>query len=396
MSSANLVRVAFIEETVYGQTPGVGNFETARFTSEALSGSPETTESAQIRVDRQSSGQVVTSLTLGGDLNFELASEAAVDLFLESAMLNNWVVDTPITVDLDLDVTARTITRTSGDFNVDVEVGDFIELSGFVNAENNTQVQVASIDSATVITVVLPTGLVDETGSGTSFRVSDKLTIGTTQKSFSMEKSFLDLTTKAINYRGMLVNTMSLNVAYGELVNGTFGFSGSGYDPVESAAGFMTNARTVNGAATTNTFNGSIDMPIIANSATGTFEDSTFCIQSINLELNNNYTAQTCIGLIAPDSYNAGTAAITVSLTAYLADDNWNFLEKKQTQEPFAIGFQLKNVDGWYGFYLPAVQVTFDDPASGGQNEDVLLDASGTAKVGANGESQLVIFRPGT
>lgn len=395
MSSSNLVRVTLIEETTYGETPGTGNFETARFTSESLSGTPETTESAQIRVDRLSSGQVVTGLTVGGDLNFELAKEDALDLFFKSAMLNEWVTSSLVTVDLTLDTVAKTLTRASGDWNVDSQVGDIITLAGFVNTANNTEVQIAEINSATEVRVVLPESVtfVDETGSGTSFQVADYLTIGTVKKSFSMEKAFLDLTDRAINYTGMTVANMSLSVAFGELANGTFTFSGNGYDPVELAADFLTDGRTINGAATSNTMNGSVDMPFIANSAVGPYDDSTFCIQSVSIELNNNLTTQNCIGQIAPDDYSPGTAAISVGLSAYLADGNWDIIAKKLTQEPFAVGFLIKNLDGFYGFYMPSVQVSFEDPASPGQNQDVILDMSGVAKVGPNGESSLRIYR---
>lgn len=396
MSSSNLVRVTFIEETVYGETPAVGNFTTARFTSESLSGTPETTESAQIRVDRLSSGQVVTGLTVGGDLNFELAKEAAIDNILESAMLNDWVVTSAVTVDLELDTTLKQLERTTGSFITDgVQVGDIITTTGFVNAANNTQYQVAEIVSALILRVVLAESVnfVDEVGTGTSYKVADKLTIGINKKSFSMEKAFLDLTDKAINYRGMTVSNLNLNIAYGELISGTASFSGNDYEPVDAAADFITDGRTINPAATTNSMNGSVDMPWIANSAVGDFDDSSFCIQSVSIEMNNNLTTQTCIGKAAPDNYSPGTAAITVNLSAYLADSNWSIIEKKLSQEPFAIGGLVRNVDGYYGFYMPAVQVSFDDPASGGQNQDVIMDMSGTAKVGANGESSLVLYR---
>ena len=92
MSSSNQVRVAFIEETVYGETPAAGNFIQARFTSDALSGTPDTVESQQIRVDRLSSGQVLTGLTVGGALNYELAKENSIDTLFEGAMFNTWVV----------------------------------------------------------------------------------------------------------------------------------------------------------------------------------------------------------------------------------------------------------------------------------------------------------------
>src|SRR5690606_25752701 len=80
-----------VEATFSG---GSGNFKTARFTSEQYSGTPETTESAQIRTDRMSSGQIVTGLAVEGGHSFELAKEEAIEDFLESAMFNSWQTST--------------------------------------------------------------------------------------------------------------------------------------------------------------------------------------------------------------------------------------------------------------------------------------------------------------
>lgn len=392
MSSSNLVRVAFIEESVYGTTPGAGNFETARFTSENLSGTPDTVESQQIRTDRMSSGQVVTGLQVGGDLQIELAKESQIEEFLESVMYNTWGTQALQTVDIDIDATAKTLTRASGNWNATLVVGDFITLAGFSNATNNIQVMVTDITSATVLEYVGPTGMVTETGTGTTYKRGDKITIGTTKKSFSMEKKFTDLTTKGINYRGMICSRFDLNVVYGELITGAIGFSGNDYVTADSAGELITNSRTVNASATTQTYNGSVDMPFLSTSASGTF-DSTLAVRSVNLSLNNNLTAQTVIGDIAPIDYSAGTAGIEVSMSVYNNDVSWSLLANKLSQDPFGIGFQLKNSGGWYGFYLPQIQVSFEDPSSAGQNQDITLEMSGTAKVGAAGESAIVIYR---
>jgi len=392
MSSSNSERIVLIKETVQGQTPVAGNFKTVRFTSDSLSGSPDTAESATIRTDRLSSGQVVTGLTLSGDINFELAKDDALDILLESAMHSTWVVDTPVTVDLTIDASLKTIVRASGDWNTDVVVGDFINLTGFVDATNNTQVIVKSIDAADTISYVGET-LVNETGSGTTFNVLDKLSIGTTQISMSVEKSFSDLTTKAINYRGELVSNLNLSIAYGSIASGSVTLVGTDYEPVDAAADFMTNGRTIDAADTTNFMNGSIDMPFIASSVAGTFTNNTFCIQKVDLALNNNQNPRNCIGEVAPVGYNSGTAQIGVNISTYLADANWTLLASKLSQTPFALGFMVKNGGGHYGFYMPAVQVSFDDPGAGGANQDIMLDMSGTAKVGNNGESSLVIYR---
>lgn len=393
MSSGNEVQITYIEESVYSETPGTGNFKTARFTSEGLNAAPETNESAQIRTDRLSSGQVLTGLTIGGDLPIEYAKAQDIDDFFEGAMMSTWVSDTPVTVDLTIDTTAGTITRASGDFNSDVEVGDLLILSGFSDSNNNTQVMAMSIDSATVISYVGPTGVVDEAGSGTDFVVADKIGVGTTKKSFSIEKKFNDLTTKGIIYKGMYVDGFSMTAAYGEIVNGSFSFVGADYVTADQASELITNGRTIDTAPTSTSFNGSIDMAFLASGAGGTFTGVDFCIQSIEITLANNNTAQNCVGKIGPDNYSLGTANVNVSLSAYLSDDTWKFLDKKLNQESFQLGFIVKNSGGYYAFFIPALQVAFDDPASGGQNTDVILDMSGVGKVGANGEKSLYIYK---
>ena len=394
MSSSNRVRLAFIQESTYGVTPGAGNFKTARFTSEALSGTPDTVESKQIRTDRMSSGQVVTGLKVGGQMNIELAKEDAIDLFLLSAMHSSaWNTLALVSVDMTFNLGARTLTRGAGSFITDGLVkGDFITLAGFTNSGNNTVVMITAI-TALVLTVALPDGMVNETGSGTSYKRADKLSIGTTKNSFSIEKSFLDITTKAIVYKGMIVSQFDINFAYGELATGSFGFSGNSHAIADAANEFITDGRTIDAPATSQSLNGSVDMPFLASDAIGVLGASNFLLQKVGISLNNNLTPQNIIGETAPVNYSSGTARIDVKLSAYLDDAAFGVLPKKLTQDPFVLGFMVKNSGGWYGFYIPAIQASFDDPASAGQDQDILLEMSGQAKVGASGESAMTIYR---
>lgn len=394
MSSSNAVRVAAIKETTYGETPVAGNFFTARFVNESLSGTPETTESQQIRTDRMSSGQVVTGLTVGGELGVELAKETALENFMSSAMCKDWVTPAAVTTDLDFDATAKTLTRPSGSFITDlVKKGQFIKLGGMDDDENNDVVMVVDV-TALILTVVAPATMITGGGDAAStFKICDYLEIGTQKISFSMEKAFTDITEKAINYRGMIANAMNISVSYGELISGSFNFSGNDHEPVSAAADFMTDGRTITAAATSNTLNGSIDMPFLASSSTGTLGGDDLCIQSIEMSLSNNLTDLTCIGKAAPEGYSLGTAQIEMNLSTYLKDAAWGLLEKKNTQEPFELGFAVKNQAGGYGFFIPALQVSFDDPSAGGQNQEVSLDMTGMAKVGDLGESALSIYR---
>lgn len=394
MSSSNRVRVAVIEESAYGTTPGSGNFSTARYTSESLSGTPQTVESQQIRTDRMSSGQVVTGLEVGGNIEFELAKESVLEMFMESAMYNTFSTLSQTTRDFDIDVTGNvgTLTAATGNFTTDgYKVGDFVTISGAAS-NNNVSVMLTSV-ATLILGFIGPDGMTDETGSGTAIKRFDKLSIGTTKKSFSIEKKFEDLTTKGIIYRGSIVAEMELNVAYGELVTGSFTFSGNGYETADSSGELITNSRTVDAPATTQTMNGSVDMPFLGTSAGGSLSPADFAIQSVNLKLSNNLSPQNSISEIAPLDYSAGTCRIEVSMSAYLKNESWSLLPKKLTQDSFSLGFLLKNSGGKYGVYIPALQVSFDDPSVGGADQDISLEMTGQAKVGDSGESALVIYK---
>lgn len=374
---------------------GSGDFQTARFVSEQYSGTPETTESAQIRTDRQSSGQVVTGLTVEGGHTFELAKEKAIEDFMESAMSNSWVTTPEVLVSLEINATTRKVIRSSGSFvDEGVKVGQFLQLDGFPSAVNNTVVMVMVV-TALEITFAGPEGMISESG-GDSYQICDYLDIGITKKSLTIEKTFLDLTEKAIVYPGSLVSQMDLTVEYGSIITGTFQTMGVGYEVASQASEFASYNTSFDDPATTSSLNGSVDMPFLATDVTGTWEQDAFCLQSLAISLNNNLTVQNCIGRAAPQDYSLGTAQITADLSSYLKDGNWGMLARKMTQQPFALGFMVGNVDGWYGFYIPALQVSFDDPQSAGANQEVSMEMSGVAKVGANQESSLTIYRAPT
>lgn len=375
---------------------GLLSFQTARFTQEKYSGTPATTESAQIRTDRQSSGQVVTGLTVDGGHTFELAKELAIEDFLESAMFNSWVTSALVSGSFALNLTTKKLIRTSGSFvNEGVKVGDFIQLSAFVASGNNTIVMATAV-SALEVTFAHPTGMVDASAEAAAYQICDKLAVGTTKKSLTVEKTFLDLTTKALIYRGCLVSQMEMKVEYGSLISGSFDTQGNDYENADQASEFASNGEYFADPATTNTLNGSVDMPFVATDVAGEWDQDLFCLQSIDLTLNNNLTVQNCIGKAAPENYSPGTAQIGAQLSSYLKDANWDLLNRKLSQESFALGYMVKNDGGFYGFFMPAIQVSFDDPASGGANQEISLSMTGVAKVGSSGESALSIYRAPT
>jgi len=85
-----------------------------------------------------------------------------------------------VTVPLTIDVTAETITRTTGNWNTDlVSVGSMLVLAGFTDAGNNVKVAVSQVVSNTVIKFLGPVGMADGTGPTTSFNQDDISSITT-------------------------------------------------------------------------------------------------------------------------------------------------------------------------------------------------------------------------
>jgi hypothetical protein len=200
MSSGNLVSVILVPETEYGvkDTPLSGvTAETARFTSESLSGTPTTTESAAIRTDRMSSGQVVTGLEVGGSLEYELSSGVYFDNMFSAAMMSTFIAAATLageTVTLTPDGTDDQLATLTivGDFTtISADVGDIIQL---VPASGATvTVTVISVTSTTELEVATSAGEAAIVGATMDVEVPAHLVIGADQQSYTFGKSYLDV-----------------------------------------------------------------------------------------------------------------------------------------------------------------------------------------------------------
>lgn len=76
-------------------TGGGGAFTTLRRTNDALTVGTETVRSDNVRSDRKRDGQKVTTLTVGGTLDFEMTA-AEYDQILAAALCTTWQADTPV------------------------------------------------------------------------------------------------------------------------------------------------------------------------------------------------------------------------------------------------------------------------------------------------------------
>lgn len=97
-----------------------------------------------------------------------------------------------------------------------------------------------------------------------------------------------------------------------------------------------------------------------------------FCVDSFNIQFDNNLQTQRCIGT---GSAFAGANIPTTftpsgSVTLSWSKAAWDLYQKTFTGELFPFEFTVSNAEGSYRFYLPKVQVVADWPDGG--NTDII------------------------
>lgn len=395
MSSSNRVRLAIIPETAYGVTPGTGNFQEVRMTSEDLTGTPQVTESQEIRSDRQTSGQVNTGLELSGGWNVEVTADISLRTMIEQAMMSDEVAALNQADTLSISgVSGDTATLTS---IVDLSAagfqdGDVAVLSGYSNAGNNKPILLQSV--GTTSHTIIGEGLVNEAGTGDEAILREEYhIIGTTNKSIAISKEFLDVddgNARNIAYNGMRVSEMSLAFAFGNISTGRFTLAGNGYSTPTAP---ITNARTVDAAGS--------DTAIDASNGFGWLlvDEAAIdiCLENLDITLNNNLQPANCIGNLAPKDQIPGTAAVTFAANMHLGLTSWDtFMAKKISQAPLSLAFYAVDDNGkGYAVKMDRVQVNFPDPASSGRDAIVVLNATGTASKDATTGQTMRIYKLG-
>jgi len=368
-------RVAYIKEVTYNTTPS-GNMTLMNYSSESINGKPVTKESMMVRSDAQPSGQRIVGLDVNGGINAELCPSLCHQDFIAAAMRGTWGGTlTTAVLGQAIDATAKTITRASGSYiTLGFAVGDLVKLEGFVNAANNTIVQLTAV-TALVLTYVGSSAMVTETSSATAIVTRpDYINWGTTDSSFTIAKDFLDLTSKSLTYTGQRVGGMSLDAKFGDIAQVGFTLAGSGYSVPGTPT---TNGRTLVSGGSENSLNATSDLGLIMIDGVQT----TYAIEDLSIKLDNSLIPINGLGSLAARNQRPTGLKLSVNMGVYLEDANFDFHSKKLAQTPLAITYFMRDANGkGYGIQIPAVQFSFDDAQSSGRGAVSKLSLTGTAK----------------
>ena len=367
-ADANLTSLAFWEESTYGTAATGGpDFKNIRFTSESFRQETATTQSSEIRTDRQVSDVIRTSISVSGDVGIEL-SYGQFDLWMEAGLLSgDWTGSATV----DGADTAVSAVASDNSYNhtsawaANPSIGDWIYVSGFTgNTANNGYSRVTAV-TGTKITVDHKTLVDDAAGEAVTIKTLDYVRNGTELRPFNIEREYTDVSNEFVQFLGMAIDSWSLTMSADSIVTGSFSWLGKSETSATSTLGDGANSD-----AFTSTVMNSID------NVSGFFENgASFDITAFSLNVSNNLRTRQQVGTLGAISVGKGTSNVSGSLSCYfsakaLYDKYLNFTTTSLT-------LILEDSAGQaYVIFLPKVKLTSGARAAGGQNTDVIQEVS--------------------
>lgn len=189
---------------------------------------------------------------------------------------------------------------------------------------------------------------------------------GVAGKTFSVLKQFADLTAVNHLYKGLVVNTWTLNVQKKSILTGAFSLMGMAFD--NGAIGtLLTGTPTYAVASDTDVLNGSSNITAILIDGA----PATARIDKAAITITNNYRPQEELGELSPTGYTQGRIQVTGTMDHYFKDeDEFN---KYKSGAPFAFGINFTDNDG-NQLHLLFDRCKYEDMEvlAGGTNQDII------------------------
>lgn len=368
MADTSQVKLRALEESSWGETPAAA-MDTLRFVSESLGYNIATKTSDEIRGDRNITDLVQTEAETGGDIAFEL-SYGTFDKLMAAALFSVW------NTAVNLAGTTFSASAVDNSFNDSGEgfvaggivAGQWLKVAGFTEPENNGYFKVISV---AVGKIVVSGGTLKTENAGDSVTIKGQcLKNGTTQTSFTLEKEFADVE-QFVSLTGMVPSTFSLNLAAGEIVNGSLSFLGKAAAIAQATVG----TGAANAATTTEVLNAVSNVASIREN--GAAISGTYA-RSMAIQLENNLRGKKAVSVLGNTGIGAGRCNVSGSIELYFEDET--YVEKYYDNTSTSIDFRLADAAGnTYIITLHRVEYSSGDPVTPGADQDVMVTLNYTA-----------------
>ena len=367
IGTANQTQLSFIKEVTAGTTPATPTMQILRMVSESLQVNNTTTQSQEITTTRDIPDLIVTDQSSSGDINSEL-SGTTFDALMEAALMTDTTWTSQAMAATTLAATGTGFTDSGNAFvSTGFVVGQFVDVGGFTDTTINQIYRIKTVVAGEITTYPAPPAT-EVAGASVTIDGST-ISSGKTDHSYTIQKSFLDLTTPSYqNFRGCRVSTMNMSLSVGSIVTTGFGIMGMTSETTTSQiSGLTETAKTSTDVmnAVTNVSN------IIATNESNVTTAIKFT--DLSLSFDNSLRDLKAIGTLGAIDIRAGTIQATASINPYF--ENIQLLEAYLASTEFVLSWQATSADGYtYVFSLPAVKFTSQGLAAGSRDTDMIIN----------------------
>lgn len=394
LASTSRGQIAYIAEATFGVTPGVGTPRNLRVTGESLDFNISKEMSAEINANRAVSSVVAVGAAASGGVQGEL-SYLEWDTLMAGTLQSSFAVygTNGVGTSFTADFTTTTITAsaapTGGSAFTTLKKGQWFRLTtGGINNGKYFRVSKSTAPTSTVITLDPGTpAVVGSSVAGCAVSTS-RLTNGTTQPSFTIERFNGDITQYAA-YRGMTPSKLSIAIQSGGLTSVSFDFMGKDQAPLQGTTTLPGAATESYGYDIHSGVSGT-DCQFWVNGVplTGTY------VKSMTLDYDNALRAQDAICTLGAVSIASGQIVCTITAQIYFADASLYtlFLNNSYPEVSFS---SLDPQGNGYFFTVPRANISTVKTNMGAKDQDMMLDVTFTCvRDAANADATLrqVIF----
>jgi len=246
----------------------------------------------------------------------------------------------------------------------------FTESAEIISDRMTTDMVRVGAGAAGDVNFELSYGMFDEwfEGAAGGTWTTNVLKTGTTARSFTLEKQFLDIT-QFLAFPGQRIDTMRLELRSGQIATGSFGFVGR-----QSIAMAATTVRAGTTAATTNTVMAPVDSLSVLTEGGSAMAGCS----ELTMSLSNSLRPLNVINSADPLDINAGRQRLTGTLMIYF--ENATLFAKFRSLATTALVAKIGGASTLnYNFLIPKVKITKATIVAGGGDQDLMVACEWTA-----------------
>ena len=383
-------QLAYIPETVAGETPTTGKGINLRMTGESFEQTISKEVSKEINATRQTAGMFLTDNQVSGGFQFEL-SAGEYDTLLEATLMDDWSTfgtnGATAAESAEFKAADKSITFTSNisSFGT-LPVGAYILITGTgVKPKNAKPLRVQAV-AGKKITVY--EDLEDQTVADAVIH-HRRLTNGVKRRSFSFEKTISDANQRFI-YRGCQMSKFSLNFESKAAMTGSFEIIG-----MTAANGDtrMLGDRTDYNASQANPIiDAVLGMENVLLDGADIRTDMTAGVKKITLEYDNNMKGHDAIGVLGNVDVTAGVIKVSGNISMYF--NKGSIYNEVIRQTRFNLSWKVYDRNGHgYAITLPSVELNSPKVAISDNDSPVMVELEYAALMDPTSHKTICIDR---